>query len=258
VFVDGLLILTYDGIDQQFLTALDAVTGETRWRTDRSTDYGDLQPDGTPLREGDLRKAYSTPGVIEVAGRKQIVSVGSRAAFAYDLLTGAEVWTVTHDDYNAAAQPLSWKNTAIFNTGSRGANLISLRLDESTRGDVTESHVAWDRTKGNSRLAFPVLHGGRIYSVTDSGVVACIDADTGNEIWAGRVGGNYVASPLIANDLLYLFNEEGTGTVVRLGNEFEILTRNVLAEGVRASPAVANGALFLRTFGHLYRIALDK
>ena len=96
--------------------ALDKHSGKTVWRTDRSTDYGDLDEDGKPKRECDLRKAYSTPSLVEVNGRTQVVSVGSRAGFAYDALTGKEIWGIRHDDFNAAAPPSFYKNFAILNT----------------------------------------------------------------------------------------------------------------------------------------------
>ena len=82
----------------------------------------------------------------------------------------------------------------------------------------------------------------------------CVHALSGKQIWTGRVNGNYVASPLVANGFVYFFNEEGTTTVVREQDTFEIVHRNDLTEGMRASPAVAQGSLYLRTFGHLYRI----
>jgi outer membrane protein assembly factor BamB len=125
-----LLILTFDGIDQQYVTALDKRNGSTVWRTDRSTDYHDLDPEGKPARDGDMRKAYGTPATIDVAGQTQLVSIGSRAAFGYDARTGEEIWTVTHTDFNAAAPPLFFEGMAIINTGSGGANLMAVRLDE--------------------------------------------------------------------------------------------------------------------------------
>ena len=148
----NLLILTFDGIDQQYVTALDKRDGKTVWRTDRSTNYHDLGPDGKPQREGDIRKGYGTPATMDAAGRTQVLSVGSRAAFGYDAETGREIWTVTHGDFNAAAPPLVYGNLAIINTGSMGANLFAVRVDQSTRGNVTATHLAWNRTKGNSRL----------------------------------------------------------------------------------------------------------
>lgn len=254
ILFGDLLILTFDGIDAQFLTALNKRTGETVWRTNRSTDYGDLDADGNPKREGDLRKAYSTPGLVEVAGRTQLVSVGSRAAFGYDALTGEEIWGIRHDDFNAAAPPAFLNGHAILNTGSRGANLMAVALGESTKGDVTESHVSWNRTKGNSRLASPLLIGDRVYMITDSGVAICVDGTNGDEVWKGRVGGTHVTSPITANGLIYFSSEEGEVTVVRAGDDFEIVAQNKLEEGGRASLAAANGCLYIRSFGHLYCI----
>ena len=254
ILFGDLLILTFDGIDRQFLTALDKSTGATVWRTDRSTDYGDLDASGKPKRDGDLRKGYSTPGLIEVDGRTQVVSVGSRGAYGYDALTGKEIWGVRHTDFNAAAPPSFYKNFAILHSGSGGASLMAVELNESTHGDVTESHVKWNHQKGNSRLSAPLLLGNRIYMISDTGVAVCVDADTGEDVWKDRVGGTYVASPITANGLIYFCNEEGDTTVIKAADTFEIVAKNHLTEGMRASPAVANGRLYLRTFGHLYCI----
>ena len=249
-----LLILTFDGIDAQFLMALNKHTGETVWRTDRTTDYGDLDENGQPKLEGDLRKAYSTPGLIEVNGQAQIVSVGSRAAFAYDALTGKELWTIRHDDFNASSPPAFFENHAILNTGSRGSNLLSVRLDDTTRGDVSESHVVWNRDKGNSDLSAPILIGDRIFSVLNNGVLNCVDAKNGNEIWKDRIEGTFTASPVTANGLIYFCNEEGVCFVVKAADQFELVSKNTLSEGMRASPSAADGRLFLRTFTRLYAI----
>jgi outer membrane protein assembly factor BamB len=250
-----LLILTFDGIDQQYVTALDKQTGKTVWRTDRSTDYHDLGPDGKPNRDGDNRKAYGTPTIVDVEGRAQLISVGSRAAFGYDAATGEEIWTVTHSDFNAAAPPLQFENTAIINTGTGGASLMAVRLDESTRGNVTETHLAWNRTKGNSRLSAPVLDRDRVWMVTDKGVLYGIDARTGEELAALRLGGSHVATPVIVGENLYATDEGGTTTVVHTSVPPTVLVKNKLDEGMRASPAVADGAIYLRTYRRLYKIA---
>lgn len=254
ILFDNHLILTFDGIDAQFLTALNCETGKTVWVTERTTDYGDLDKDGKPKRDGDLRKAYSTPSLVEVAGRTQVVSVGSRAAFGYDALTGKEIWGIRHSNFNAAAPAVYFQDLAILNTGSRQAHLKAITLNKTTQGDVTDSHMAWERPKGNSRLAAPLLIDGRVYMITDAGVCICVDAATGKEIWKGRIGGTHVASPITANGLIYFASEEGEVTVIKAGDQFEVVSRNALKEGQRASLAAANGRLYLRTFGHLYAI----
>ena len=255
VIFQDLLILTFDGIDAQFLTALNIKTGKTVWRTDRSTNYKDLDHEGNPKQGGDRRKAYSTPGLIEVDGKVQVVSMGSRAGYGYDALTGKEIWGIRHGEFNAAAPPNFYKDVVIVNTGSRKAQLRAIRLNKTTKGDVTESHEVWRRTKGNSRLSAPLLVDGRIYMVTDSGVVTCINADTGKEVWKDRLGGTHVASPITANGLIYFFSEEGEVSVIKAAAEFEIVAKNRLAEGGRASIAAAHGCLLVRSFGHLYRIS---
>ncbi|HQX49738.1 MAG TPA: PQQ-binding-like beta-propeller repeat protein [Planctomycetaceae bacterium] len=251
---NDLLILTFDGIDAQFVTALDTKTGETVWRTDRTTDYGDLDEKGQPKLEGDLRKAYGTPTIAEVDGRALVLSVGSRAAFAYDARTGEELWTIRHDDFNASSPPLIFGNHAIINTGSRSSNLLSVKLDATARGDVSKSRVVWNRDKGNSDLSAPILIGDRIFSTLNNGVASCLNANTGEEIWKHRIVGTFTASPITANGMIYFCNEEGDCFVVKAADTFELVSRNHLAEGMRATPSAADGHIFLRTFTHLYAI----
>ena len=98
ILVDGLLVLTFDGFDRQYVAALDASTGQTVWQTDRSIDYG--------TDDGDMKKAYSTPTAFEHAGRKQVVSPSAVATIAYDPATGDELWRVVHGGFNAACRPL--------------------------------------------------------------------------------------------------------------------------------------------------------
>ena len=131
---------------------------------------------------------------------------------------------------------------------------MAVDLDKTTKGDVTESHVRWNRPKGNSRLASPLLIDNRIFMITDTGVANCVDADTGEEIWKDRVGGTHVSSPITADGHIYFCSEEGDITVIKATDRFEVVSKNHIAEGMRASPAAANGRLYLRTFGHLYCI----
>lgn len=258
VLHNGLLILTFDGIDVQFLTALDIKTGETVWRTERTTDYDDLNEDGTPVRDGDMRKSYSTPGLINIGGRTQLISGGSMAAFAYDADTGNEIWTIRHAAYNAAAPPAFFNDLAILNTGSTGSTLVGIKLNKSTQGDITDTHVVWNRDKANSRMASPVLYHGRIFMVTHAGVGVCVDAASGEELKKVRLGGTFISSPIAANGLIYAANDDGVVFVLRADASMEIIARNKLTEGVRASPAAAGGRLYLRTAKHLYCIGTTK
>jgi len=255
VLFKNLVILTFDGIDQQFTIALDKQTGKTVWRTDRSTDYDDLDADGKPRGDGDYRKAYNTPALVQVNGRTQVISIGARAVQAYDALTGKEIWTVTHKGYNAATHPMVYGDHVLLCTGGGRSNLISIDLHDNPQGNIDKTHVLWNREKGNSDLSSPILIGDRVFMVTGNGIIVCVNAKTGEEVWKSRVGGTFVSSPVSANGLIYFTNEEGLSVVIRAADTMEEVGRSTLSEGMRASPAIANGALFLRTSGHLYKIA---
>jgi len=249
-----LLYLTFDGIDQQFVTALDKKTGATVWKTNRTTDYGDLDKDGKPTRDGDMRKAYHTPAVFEMGGVEVLVSVGSRAAFGYEAKTGKELWTVRHGGFNAAIRPLRFENVLVLNTGSERAHTVGIRIDDQMKGDITESHTLWDREKRNASESCSLLVGSRLFQVTRGGVVSCTDAKTGQDIWEDRFEGQHLPSPIVAGDRIYFCNDRGDCTVIRAADKFEVLARNKLADGMTSSPAVADGALFLRSKTALYRI----
>lgn len=250
-----MLILTYDGIDQQFVTALNKKTGETLWKTPRTTNYEDLDAEGRPTRDGDLRKAFHTPSVFTLGGVETLVSVGSRAAFGYAVDTGKELWTVRHGGFNAAIRPLVCQNVLVLNTGSERAHTIGVRIDDKMQGDITESHVIWDREKRNASEANSILVGDRLFQVTRGGIVTCMDPLTGQDIWEDRLTGQHLPSPIAAGDRLYFSNDRGNTRVIRAGDKFELLAEGLLPDAMTAAPAVADGALFIRTKKQLFKIA---
>jgi outer membrane protein assembly factor BamB len=258
VVFENLLILTFDGIDRQFITALDKTTGKTVWETPRSHDYKDLNEQGKPKGDGDYRKAYHTPTVAAVAGRPVLFSVASKAAFGLDPYTGKELWVFEHENMNAAPRTLFLPGMAIINSGSERANLYGVKLDETTQGNITESHKLWHRKKANAALSSPVLIGERLFFITNQGVCYSVDGRSGEEIYAQRIGGAFCASPIVAGNLIYFTDEAGVTTVVRAASEFEEVAVNHLDDGMRASPAAAKGAIYMRTFKHLYKIAEKK
>ena len=253
VHFQDLLFLTFDGADQQYVAALDANTGKTVWKTDRTTAWNDLDEDGKPKREGDLRKAFSTPLVIHAGGEAQLISVGSSAAFAYDPRTGREIWTSRLAGFTPATRPVFGNGLVYITTGRGRSELLAMRVDG--RGDVTDTHLAW-KLEGPDvpQEPSPLLIDDLLYIVNNKGLVSCLEAATGNPIWSERIGENYVASPIYADGRLYVCSMQGTTTVLRAGRTFEVLATNDLDEGFMASPAVAGTALILRTKTHLYRI----
>ena len=256
IIYGDLIILTFDGIDQQYVTALDKKTGKSVWKTARTTDYGDLDKEGKPTRDGDMRKAYHTPGVFEMGGKEVLVSIGSRAAFGYELATGKELWTIRHGGFNAAIPPLRFQDMLILNTGSERAHTICVRIDDKMSGDITDSHVLWDREKRNASEAAPVVVNGTLYQTTRGGIVSAADVKTGKDLWDDRLAGKHVPAPLVLGDKMLFCNDRGECFLVRASPEkFEILGQNQLGEQITASPAEADGALYIRSSGALYKIA---
>jgi len=252
-----LLILTFDGINEQFVTALDKKTGKTVWKTPRTTDYGDLDKEGKPTRDGDMRKAYHTPDVFEIGGKEVLVSIGSRAAFGYEAATGKELWTIRHGGFNAAIPPLRLGDLLILNTGSERAHTLGVRIDEKMAGDITESHVLWDREKRNASESAPVLVNGVLYQTTRGGIVSAVEAKTGKDLWEDRMEGQHLPGPVVIGDKLLFSNDRGQTFLVRaLPEKFELVGKNQLAEPITTSPAVADGAIFIRTKKALYKIAV--
>ncbi len=247
------LILSMDGIDFQFVTALSTETGETLWKTERSVDFNDLGPDGKPKAEGDFRKAYSTPVVAQVGGRDQLIAVGSRAAYGYEVETGKEVWKLRYDGFSNAARPVVAGGFALVNTGYGSPDLLAVRL-EGASGDITESHVVWKRSKSVPKRSSPLVVGDLIFMVDDGGIATCSDLKTGEDYWRERVEGQYSASPIHSDGKVYFCNLEGQTVVVKADKAFEVIAENTLANGLGSSPAADKGSLYLRTHDTLYRL----
>ncbi len=245
---DNVLIVTSDGGDRQYVTALDLATGDPVWEKDRP-----------PIRETDpdRRKAFATPLVIEVEGRPQAVIPGAQWFIAYDPATGAEIWRVDHGGgFSNVACPAYDGRFLFLNTGFGKPQLWAVRPDGS--GDVTDTHVAWREQQQVPTMSSPVVSGGRIYFISDGGVASCLDAETGDTLWRERVPGKYSASPLVGAGRVYFLSHAGRTTVVADAAEFEVLAENDLDGMLMGSPAVVEGDLVLRTDSHLYRVGRDR
>ncbi len=253
ILYGDLLIMNFDGSDHQFIVALDKNTGKTVWQTQRSIDHKDLDPDGKVHAEGDLRKAFSTPHVATFGGKPLLISSGAKAHYAYDPLTGKEIWRFEERaQHSASARPVIGHGMIYILTGFSKGQLLALKPEG--QGDVTEKNLVWKLAKGAPNKPSPLLIGDLIYLINDAGIALCLNAKTGAEIWTERVGGNFSASPIAADGKIYFCNEEGKTIVVAPGREFKKLAENKLEDGFMASPAVVGKALFLRTKTALYRI----
>lgn len=255
----NLLIMHFDGADFQFVVALDKATGKTVWKTDRSIDFQDLTPEGKPIRDGDFRKAFASPLVIEHEGKPLLISVGSKATYAYDPATGRELWRAEERKHHSGSvTPVVGHGMVFTATGLAKGDLLAVKLSGAA-GVLTDANIAWRVSRGVPNRPSPVLVGDLLFMVDqDSGVVTCLEAKTGAEVWCERLPatGHHSTSPVYADGRLYFFSETGQAVVIAAAREFKVLATNKLDDGFMASPAVAGKALFLRTRSALYRIEM--
>ena len=238
VLVNGKLIFSCDGSRNPFVMALDAKLGNEVWRVNRS---------GNAKR----KFSFSTPLVLRTAAHTQVLLPGSDMIGAYDPDTGREIWKATFSGYSVIPRPVVGHGMVYFSSGFDRATVIALKL--GGKGDVTESHAGWSLAKGAPHTPSMLLVGDELYMVSDGGIASCVEAKTGEVIWTERIGGGHSASPIYAAGKLYFSNEAGVVTVLAVGKKFTVLAKNDLGERTLASPAVADGALFIRTAGHLWR-----
>lgn len=247
VIYKNLLIMNFDGSDNQFVVALDKKTGKTVWETKRSIDFMDLK-DGKPEADGDYRKAFSTPLIAKIDGQDTLISLGSKALYAYEPATGKELWRVEERKcHSGSSQPAVAEGLVYACMGFSRGELLAVK-------PRANPEIAWRSSRNVSLKPSVIVEKGLLFMLDDGGIVSCLDAKTGQEFWRERVQGNYSASPLLVGEKLYVFSEEGKASVLNAGKEFKVLATNTLGNGFMATPAIAGKALYLRTKSHLYRV----
>jgi outer membrane protein assembly factor BamB len=234
----NLLILNYDQESDSFIVALDKRNGKEIWRTPRS--------------EG---SAWSTPFIADHKGRKEVVVSASNKVRAYDLDNGKLIWECAGLGSNVIPMPAQQNDVIYAMSGHRDPKLMAIRLGRE--GDLTGSDaIIWSQTRGTSYTASPVLHDNKFYTLTDNAMLSCFNATTGEPYYHLKrlpQPDNFKASPVGAGGKLYLASESGVVTIVKMGEQFEVLATNTLADqSFISSPVVAQGELYLRSKTHLF------
>lgn len=226
------LVLINASIESRSLVALDKATGKEVWRV-----------------KG-INSAWNTPVLVEVDGGHELVVNESSAVIAFDPETGKELWRVT--GFNGYVCPSVVAHKGVVYVVRNAA----LAVKAGGRGNVTDSHVLWRATR-SSLVSSPVYHEGLLYWPT--GPMICLDAATGNEVYRSRLsaGGNFYASPLVADGKIYCVSRFSGAFVVASGREFKELAHNRFEDDpscANASPIAHEGCLLLRTDRYLYCI----
>jgi outer membrane protein assembly factor BamB len=229
------LLLVFDHQADSFLVALDKNTGRELWRTPR--------PGNTGARN------WTGPVVVTHEGRKQVVVSASNRVCGYDLETGKLIWEASGLGPNTVASPVVFEGLVFAGNGAGEARLFAVRLGR--QGDLSGTDaIAWRNDRGNPHSASPVLHDGKLYLLTDSGMLSCLDAKTGKPYYQQvRMPKpyNFKASPVAAGGKLYLASEDSDVIVVRLGEKFEVLATNTLPDQMFVgTPAISEGSIYLR------------
>lgn len=246
VYHDGMVIITCDGADRQFVAALDAETGTTRWLRERSAPQ---RPNPT------TRRAFATPLLTEYDGRTVLISPAADHCQAYDATTGEELWRIRYVGFSNVPRPVVANGVAFVCTGFFKPQLWAISMDGT--GDVTDSHVLWKYRGAVSDTPSPLVYDGNIIILSDKGILTGVDLSTGKRAWILRVGGNYSASPMVAGGKLYCCSEEGLVKVIDLSDGPRVEVTNELDGGIMASPSVIGDDLLIRTTRALYRIGRD-
>jgi hypothetical protein len=225
---DDLVIFVHDQnrTDSVFL-ALDRRTGELVWKHERPR-----------------AMTWSTPVVIRVSGRDELVFAGAETVKGYNPATGEELWMLTGPTFEVVPT-IVVGDDMIYSASGRNGPTIGLRPGGS--GNVSETHLVWRTVRGGPHVPSPVYFKGRLYTVNDTGIATCLDAETGALVWQARIRDRFSASPVESGGLLYFPSESGVTYVLAAADRFELVAQNDLGSPILASPAVFGGQLLLRT-----------
>ena len=246
---NNFLIFNVDGRDVQYVIALNKKTGETAWKTNRSVDFSGVQVN--------QRKAYGTPFIIPRGNSNQMVSIGAKGVYSYDPENGKELWKAEHRGWSIAPRPVYGEGLVFTMIDRDRPEMWAIMPNVSV--DISESHIEWKETKRMPPRASPIIIKGLLFVVDRNGYISCIEAKTGKPIWQKRMKGRFSASPILANNLIYFFNEDTVCTIIKPTRELEIVAENKLSDDkLMATPAFDENSIYIRTEKKLTRIVKNK
>jgi len=227
-----------DNGDTSFIAAIDGTTGRDVWRVARPK---------MPI-------SWATPLLTSAGGRPELVTTTDTRIVAYDPRTGRELWSEPGLESYAVPSPVAAGNMVIIATGNPKKITIGLRLGAVPEG---QARRVWEYRKGSAYVVSPTAYGDQVYITSDGGITTALDAKTGALIYEGGrppVASTFMSSPVAYAGHLFMTNEEGDTFVITAGPTHAVVRTNSVGEPVFASPALANGTVYIRGLKHLFAI----
>jgi outer membrane protein assembly factor BamB len=241
VLYENLVILQCDedSGEKSFIVAVDKRTGKEVWKVSRK-----------------VQASWATPILVRANQRTELITSGNELVISYDPVTGKELWRCKGVESNAIPSPLAGHNMVFISAGYPAKRTIAVRLGGS--GDLTNTpNIVWKYEKGSAYVPSPILYGDYVYLMTDRGILTCLDARTGQIKYEGGrvpIPATFTASPVAFDGKILLTSEDGDTFVIKAGPSHEVLRTNSIGEPVYASPAIAEGRIFIRGEKNLYCI----
>ena len=242
VLYEDKIIVLWDHEEDSFIIALDKNTGKDVWRVDREE-----------------RSSWSTPFIVKVDGKPQVITNATNRIRSYDFATGNLIWECSGMTANCIPMPVTANDIVYLMSGFRGNALLAINLLKA-KGDITNSEaIVWKSNKDTPYTPSPLLLDNNLYFLrVNNGILSCLEAGDGrvfysNERLEGM--GNLFTSPVGVKDRIYILGGSGVTYVIKHGPEFKVLAKNILDDNFHASPAIIGNDMYLRGFKYLYCIS---
>lgn len=220
-----------------FFAALDKTNGQIIWKKEQEI----------------LSHSFSTPFIKQMAGKTQLILLGNKDIASYNPDDGSIYWYVNGPSEDFCSTPVYNEKHGLLIVSSAWPKRILIAIRTDGEGDVTESHVAWQSSMGAVYVPSPVCTDDYLFTTMTNGNVCCTQIETGDTLWVEKLGRQY-SSPVHANGLVYMPNDDGVVTVIKPGPSFNPIARNEIGERMIASAAISNGRIYLRGDKHLFCI----
>ncbi len=240
VIFEDKVIINGDSQGDSFVAALDKTDGHIIWRISHER----------PAH------SFSTPIFRNIGGKMQMIFCGNKEIAGYNPEDGSKYWFVSGPSEDFCSSPLYNEKSGLVLVSSAWPvrNLVAIKADG--KGDVTGSKIVWQTKKGAYYVPSPVCTDDYLFTTMTTGQIHCIEVATGKILWVQENGAQY-SSPVLANGLVYMPNDEGIITVIKPGPQFEPVAKNPIGEKMFASPAISNGKIYIRGFQHLFCIGTN-